>query len=194
MFNINMIKVGILTESIRGDWNDIGDRICEIKHILYQEGRVDLLNEINESIDYIYSDGRWFRDCWSGPYISLARSASVDTWYGYNSDQLEIPGVYEKVRSTFKLCEHENIVRMDFMYNYRSCKHLYIGIVAREVKNGRNPKDLSQLIRKFVRSGFIVNDDPLMTWEDIGGKLLSLSDITLDEYRKIEKKSYFIGF
>lgn len=66
MIDINMLKVGILTQSIRGDWNDISERLDEIEYILRQEGKDDLLEEIIESRDEIYYDGRWFRDCWSG--------------------------------------------------------------------------------------------------------------------------------
>lgn len=163
-----MLKVGILTHSIRNDWSDpdtVKDRIDEIVRLLSIEGREDLINEL-EGRD---EDGRWFRDEWSGPY-------------GYD---LLTPDIYKNVRDVFKICN--DIVYQDFYHNYRSLKLLYTGIVAKQVTEGRDPNDLATLIGYKTK-------DPVEKWTYIGGKLLPMSYITLDEFKRIEKKPYFIGF
>lgn len=63
--------IGILAERIRNDWSDssiMKSQIGEIKKLCDLIGQSDLITEIDENIENIYYDGRWFRDRWSGPY------------------------------------------------------------------------------------------------------------------------------
>ena len=57
--------IGLIAQDIRGDWsNYVHSRIGCIEELY------DLLKEMCPYIDEdaaIY-DGRWFRDCWDGPY------------------------------------------------------------------------------------------------------------------------------
>lgn len=64
----NQIKncIGLIAESIRQDWSDgkwVRKR-CEAIEELY--GMLDKTCYIDQ--DECIEDGRWFRDCWSGPY------------------------------------------------------------------------------------------------------------------------------
>lgn len=60
--------LGLLACSIRGDWNDISSRLEAMKDICEQLGEKEWLEALcNDESDIRY-DGRYFRDCWDGPY------------------------------------------------------------------------------------------------------------------------------
>ena len=60
--------IGILAMNIRGDWNDISSRLKAIIELCGDIDERDLIDQIENDIDEIYYDGRWFRDNWDGPY------------------------------------------------------------------------------------------------------------------------------
>lgn len=169
-----MLKVGILAESIRGRSRDIGDRLEEMLEILKAEGRHDLIQEIEDSRDDIYYDGRWFRDCWSGPY-------------GSDIQDLE---TYTNVRNIIRLCEGDTITQ-DFQFDYRSSRLLYASILVGQVMEGRNEEDLKD-VTQFLFDYPIYSLLPI--WKSHNWPILSLSYLTYNEMRKIERKSYFKGF
>jgi hypothetical protein len=60
--------IGLLACDIRGDWRDVDDRLDAIIELCERVGMQEWIDEIDDNKDDIYYDGRWFRDCWSGPY------------------------------------------------------------------------------------------------------------------------------
>lgn len=62
------LMIGVLTHSIRGDWNDINERKEAIYELCEELGKNDLMEWLHENNEDIYRDGRMFRDSWDGPY------------------------------------------------------------------------------------------------------------------------------
>lgn len=62
------LMIGILAADIRSHWNDIDDRLNAIKKLCKKLGKKNWLKQIDENVDKIYEDGKWFRDTWDGPY------------------------------------------------------------------------------------------------------------------------------
>ena len=77
--------IGVLTESIRGSWNDTWDRLNAIIKLCGKLGRQDWIDQIENNADYIRDDGRWFRDVWTGPYggdLFKVDDKTLDEYYG----------------------------------------------------------------------------------------------------------------
>ena len=66
--------IGALAADIRGDWNDTKYRVSLIADL----SRFFHLNLESELEEWDGSDGRWFRDCWSGPYGNCTRQDLID--------------------------------------------------------------------------------------------------------------------
>lgn len=77
--------IGALALDIRYDWSDwhnVKYRVNIIKDLCQNLGRSDLLEQIDENIENIGYDGRWFRDHWNGPYgCDFTRQNVGDTLY-----------------------------------------------------------------------------------------------------------------
>lgn len=63
---LNMI--GILALDIRNNWNCIDNRLDAIIELCEMIGKDEWIQQIEDNIDYIKSDGRWFRGEWCGPF------------------------------------------------------------------------------------------------------------------------------
>lgn len=75
--------IGLLAYSIRADWGPSNARIKAIESLMKLTG-------VEYEIDYdsAFGDGRWWRDCWQGPYIEpdvkILKSNYVPMiWYKY---------------------------------------------------------------------------------------------------------------
>lgn len=62
--------IGVLTCSIRGSWTDIDDRLETIHELCEELGKKKWLKWLKKNEEYIYQDGRIFRDEWPGEYGS----------------------------------------------------------------------------------------------------------------------------
>lgn len=59
--------IGALAQDIRKDWSDFVDqRIDDINSISEEFGLHYYVYD--KDLEDIYEDGRWFQDCWDGPY------------------------------------------------------------------------------------------------------------------------------
>jgi hypothetical protein len=62
--------IGILTHDIRTNWSNIDNRLDAIIDLCKQINKVEWVQEIENNLEDIYYDGRWFRS-WDGPYADL---------------------------------------------------------------------------------------------------------------------------
>lgn len=127
-------KIGILADSIRGNWNDISDRLELIQELCKEINRYDLIEEIEDAEEDIYDDGRWFRDCWSGPYCSIPDNTEL---YNHVRDIVEYVVEYD--------CS--DIVEYDIEAQYRSGLNLRYGTLATKVRDN-NATD--EEVKEFI--------------------------------------------
>jgi len=62
--------IALLARDIRGSWNMMYDRVDAIRILCTRLRKwewIDRLDE-GENKEYLFHDGRWFRDEWNGPY------------------------------------------------------------------------------------------------------------------------------
>lgn len=69
--------IGILTADIRGHWTDISARLNGIRELCQELGKQEWLDQLEDNIEEIYYDGRWFRDVWNGPYENMYCTSEV---------------------------------------------------------------------------------------------------------------------
>ncbi len=62
---------GALALDLRGAWNDSKWRHQALVRLLEEAGEYALAQE---AATWDRDDGRWFRDCWSGPYGGCTRA------------------------------------------------------------------------------------------------------------------------
>ncbi len=66
--------IGALAQDIRGDWNDVSERLYAMINLAKDIQRPDLADWLNKHKKDIRSDGRIFRDDWPGPYGTCTRA------------------------------------------------------------------------------------------------------------------------
>ena len=66
--------IGALAQDLRGDWNNIDSRFYAMINLANDIQRQDLVDWLDKNKKSIRSDGRIFRDDWSGPYCTCARA------------------------------------------------------------------------------------------------------------------------
>jgi len=70
--------LGIFAADIRGSWRDVYERLEIMKKLCIDLGKTEWAELIEEEEGTIAGDGRWFRDCWPGPYCD-GWECSVET-------------------------------------------------------------------------------------------------------------------
>ena len=61
--------LGIIAYSIRNDWSyGVESRVDTMRWICMELNETALYESLGNDIDDITYDGRWMRDCWTGPY------------------------------------------------------------------------------------------------------------------------------
>ena len=78
-FNDMHAMLGALACSIRGSWREVECRLDTMRQIMDEIGIHYDIDE--EEVRY---DGRWFRDCWDGPYGNVEKkNYSDEVWDNY---------------------------------------------------------------------------------------------------------------